>query len=139
MPRIATLLCALLATAPSASLAAGPAPAEIDRLIDRDYAFLDGLYRHLHTHPELSLHEQETAARIASELKAAGFKVNTGVGGHGVVAVLQRGKGPTVMWRSDLDALPVREETGLPYASTVMATDDAGRQVGEIKWPSGNT
>ncbi|HEV8699874.1 MAG TPA: amidohydrolase [Candidatus Polarisedimenticolia bacterium] len=129
MPRIATLLCALLATAPAASLAAGPAPAELDRLIDRDYAFLDGLYRHLHTHPELSLHEQETAARIASELKAAGFMVTPGVGGHGVVAVLQRGAGPTVMWRSDLDALPVREETGLPYASTVMATDDSGRPV----------
>src|SRR5207247_5737530 len=79
--------------------------------------------------PELSLHEQETAARIASELKAAGFEVSTGVGGNGVVAVLRNGKGPTVMWRSDLDALPVKEETGLPYASAVTTTDDTGRQV----------
>jgi hippurate hydrolase len=127
-PRIAALLCALLA-APVFSLAAGPPGDELDRLIDKDYALLDGLYRHLHSHPELSLHEQETARRIASELKAAGFQVTTGVGGQGVVAVLRHGPGPTVMWRSDLDALPVKEETGLPYASSVMTTDDGGRQV----------
>jgi hippurate hydrolase len=114
--------------------AARPAPADaagtdLDRIVQKEYASLDALYRDLHSHPELSLHEQETARRIASELKAAGFEVTTGVGGSGFVAVLRNGKGPTVMWRSDLDALPVKEETGLPYASTVTTTDDAGRQV----------
>ena len=109
--------------------AAGVSAQAVDPFIDREYASLESLYRDLHTHPELSLHEQETARRIASELKAAGFDVSTGVGGNGVVAVLRNGKGPTVMWRSDLDALPVKEETGLSYASAVTATDDSGRQV----------
>jgi amidohydrolase len=123
----AILLVAL--AAPQHSAAADVSASDLDRIIDKEYASLDSLYRDLHAHPELSLHEQETARRVASELKAAGFEVTTGVGGNGVVAVLRGGKGPTVMWRSDLDALPVKEETGLPYASTLSATDDAGRQV----------
>jgi amidohydrolase len=124
------LLVALLAAAvwpAAAGATAGVAAPVLDPIIDSEYASLDALYKELHTHPELSLHEQETARRIASELKAAGFDVSTGVGG--VVAVLRNGKGPTVMWRSDLDALPIKEETGLPYASAVTATDDSGRQV----------
>jgi len=129
MTRTAALLCALLFAAPATGRAAGAAPADLDRVSDREYASLDELYRHFHAHPELSLHEQETARRLASELKAAGFEVTTGVGGNGVVAVLRRGAGPTVMWRSDLDALPVKEETGLPYASSAVAADDSGRQV----------
>ena len=105
------------------------APAEIDRAADAQAASLETLYRHLHAHPELSLQEKETARRLAEELKSAGFEVTTGVGGHGVVAVLRHGAGPTVLWRSDLDALPVREETGLPYASAVRAVDPSGREV----------
>jgi len=130
--RRAPFLPALLASAFVSIVpvhAAGVSAPAVDPFIDREYASLDSLYRDLHTHPELSLHEQETARRIASELKASGFDVSTGVGGNGVVAVLRNGKGPTVMWRSDLDALPVKEETGLPYASAVTATDDSGRQV----------
>jgi len=123
----AFLLLALVA--PRHSAAADVSASDLDRIIEKDYASLDSLYRDLHARPELSLHEQETARRVASELKAAGFEVTTGVGGNGVVAVLRGGQGPTVMWRSDLDALPVKEETGLPYASTVSATDDAGRRV----------
>jgi len=118
-----------LLTAPGRDPAAEVGARDLDRIIAAQYADLDSLYRDLHAHPELSLHEQETAKRIASELKAAGFAVTSGVGGNGVVAVLRNGEGPTVMWRSDLDALPVKEETGLPYASDVRANDDSGRLV----------
>ncbi len=87
------------------------------------------LYTHLHTHPELSFHEADTAATLASELEALGFAVTTQVGGHGLVGVLENGEGPTVLLRTDLDALPVKEQTGKAYASTVTATDDAGNTV----------
>src|SRR5262249_20679873 len=72
---------------------------------------LENLYKHLHSHPELSLHERETAARMAKELSALGFEVTTGVGGTGVVGLLKNGPGPTVLVRTDLDALPVTERT----------------------------
>lgn len=97
--------------------------------VNREYPALLELYKHLHTNPELSFHEEKTAARVADELKRAGYEVTTGVGGHGVVAVLKNGSGPTVLVRSDLDGLPVKEQTGLPYASTVTTKDDAGREV----------
>lgn len=88
------------------------------------------LYRHLHKHPELSYHEKETAEKLASHLTDLGFDVTTDVGGHGLVGVLQNGEGPTILMRTDLDALPVVEDTGLPYASTVKTSDDAGTEVG---------
>jgi len=84
-----------------------------------EYLDLESLYRDLHARPELSGQEKETAARMAGELRRAGLDVHTGIGGHGVVGVLANGPGPAVMIRSDLDALPVEEKTGLPYASTV--------------------
>ncbi|MFE5790896.1 amidohydrolase [Rhodococcus erythropolis] len=79
---------------------------------------LDELYRDLHSHPELSFEEIRTAAIAAAELRAAGFDVLEGIGTTGVVGVLRNGNGPTVLLRADMDALPVLEETGLPYAST---------------------
>jgi hippurate hydrolase len=88
------------------------------------------LYQHFHAHPELSLEERETAARLAEELRAVGAEVTSGVGGHGVVAVLQHNAGPTVLVRTDLDALPVSETTGLPYASQVKVRTDDGVDVG---------
>lgn len=88
------------------------------------------LYFHFHRHPELSFQEKETSARIASEWKAAGYEVTSNVGGYGVVAVLRNGDGPTVMLRTDLDALPVREETGLEYASKVTVSNEDGSQTG---------
>ena len=81
------------------------------------------LYRHLHSHPELSFDECETAKRLAQELSATGAEVTTSVGGHGVVAVMRNGNGPTVMVRTDMDALPIKEDTGLPYASKVTVKD----------------
>jgi amidohydrolase len=91
---------------------------------------LVNLYKHFHTHPELSSHEVETSKRIAEELRKAGAEVTTGVGKLGVVGVLKNGAGPVVLVRTDMDALPVVEDTGLPYASVVKTRDAAGRDVG---------
>jgi amidohydrolase len=90
---------------------------------------LETLYRDVHAHPELSLQERRTAGVAAARLRDAGWEVTEGVGGTGVVGLLRNGDGPTVMLRADMDALPVREQTGLPYASTVTATDPSGREV----------
>src|SRR5437763_13034916 len=87
------------------------------------------LYRDLHRHPELSHQEQRTAGLVADRLRSAGFDVHERVGGTGVVGVLRNGEGQTVLLRADMDALPVREATGLPYASEVTATDADGEQV----------
>ncbi len=90
---------------------------------------METLYIDLHSHPELSFHEQRTAATLADRLRQLGFDVTTGVGKVGVVGVLKNGTGPTVMLRTELDALPVKEQTGLPYASQVTTHNDAGVEV----------
>ncbi len=102
---------------------------QVEPWIDAELPGLVQLYQHLHSHPELSYHEQQTAERFASELQSEDIEVTTGVGGHGVVGMIRNGAGKLLMLRCDLDALPVREETGLPYASRVTATDDEGAQV----------
>jgi amidohydrolase len=91
---------------------------------------LIALYTHFHTHPELSRQEVETSKRVAEELKKAGAEVTTGVGKLGVVGLMKNGDGPVVLVRTDMDALPVVEETGLPYASKVKTRDSSGREVG---------
>ena len=101
-----------------------------DPWIDAKLGGLVDLYQHLHAHPELSFHEVETSRRVADEFRRAGAEVTTGVGKTGVVGVLRNGEGPTVLVRTDMDALPVTEATGLPYASKVRVADDAGRDVG---------
>jgi hippurate hydrolase len=90
---------------------------------------LEALYKDVHSHPELSMQEKRTAGVAADHLRAAGFEVTTGVGVTGVVGVLRNGDGPTVMLRADMDALPVEEATGLPYASKMTATDREGKVV----------
>jgi hippurate hydrolase len=104
--------------------------AAVDQLVERNLHDLLSYYKDLHSHPELSLQEKESARKIAEHLKAAGYDVTTNVGGHGVVAMLANGPGPTVLIRADMDALPVVEETGLPYHSTVTATGSDGQTVG---------
>src|SRR5512142_552675 len=84
---------------------------------------LESVYKDLHSHPELSMHEERTARIAAERLRAAGYEVTTGVGKTGVVGLLRNGDGPTVMLRADMDALPVQEATGLTYASSATATD----------------
>ncbi|MFB7596567.1 amidohydrolase [Streptomyces sp. NPDC056160] len=94
-----------------------------------DLPALAGLYRDLHAHPELAFCEHRTAQIVAERLGACGYETATGVGGTGVVGVLRNGAGPTVALRADMDALPVEERTGLPYASSARATDGNGNAV----------
>jgi amidohydrolase len=89
---------------------------------------LESVYKDIHSHPELSMQENRTAGIAADRLRAAGYEVTTGVGKTGVVGVLRNGDGPTIMLRADMDALPVREATGLPYASSVTG-DENGKSV----------
>ncbi len=119
------LAAALSAAAPAPSRAAASALAPLDAL----WPDLDALYQDLHRTPELSGQEERTAAKMAARLRAAGYEVTERVGGHGVVGVLRNGKGPTLLVRTDLDALPVEERTGLPYASTATARGADGRTV----------
>ena len=95
-----------------------PVLKNLDRLIPD----LEALYKDIHAHPELSMQETRTAGLAADRLRAAGYEVTTGVGRTGVVGLLRNGDGPTVMLRADMDALPVREASGVDYASTVTAT-----------------
>jgi len=106
-------------------------------LADAELPSLLGIYRDLHSHPELSGYEERTAASVAKELRAAGCQVTEHLGkyensklkGYGVVGVMKNGDGPTVLVRTDMDALPVEEDTGLPYASKVVAKNDEGKDV----------
>ncbi len=97
--------------------------------LDAIYPALDSLYIDLHKNPELSLQEEQTAGKMAKQLRDAGYTVTEKVGGWGVVGVLKNGTGPTVMIRTDMDALPVKEQTKLPYASTATARDGGGNTV----------
>ncbi|GGX61936.1 peptidase [Litorimonas cladophorae] len=95
--------------------------------IAADYnANLESLFTHFHQNPELSFLESKTATRLASEIKAFGYDVTEGVGGTGIVAVMKNGAGPTVMIRADMDGLPVKEDSGLSYASTALQIDRDG-------------
>jgi amidohydrolase len=104
--------------------------AKVGALIESELKSLDTLYKHLHSYPELSYEEEKTAARLAKELKTLGFEVTEKIGGHGVVAILKNGDGPTVLIRTDMDALPIVEKTGLDYASKLRTRDKEGNDVG---------
>jgi hippurate hydrolase len=123
------LLAAIIVIGTTAGLAGQTAAPPALAPLDSIYPDLDKLYIDLHQTPELSLHEEKTAAKLAARLKALGYEVTTGVGGTGVVAILKNGKGPTVLVRADMDALPVEERTGLAYASKVTTKDDSGATV----------
>lgn len=112
-----------LMLAPLMALAAWPAPVAADaglkQAVKADYdTYLSPLFLHFHKNPELSYVETETAKRMAAELRKAGAEVTTGVGGTGVVGIMRNGTGPTILLRADMDGLPVKEDSGLPYAST---------------------
>ena len=106
-------------------------------LADAELPSLLEIYKDVHTHPELSGHEERTSTIIAQELRATGCQVtehlgkyeNSSLKGYGVVGVMKNGEGPTVLVRTDMDALPVEEQTGLPYASNVVAKNDEGKDV----------
>ncbi len=109
----------------------------LDALVERELPKLNETYRYLHMNPEISYQEEKTSAFLAKELRELGFEVTERFGTYrdqgrtcyGVVAVLKNGSGPTVLVRTDMDALPVEEKTGLPYASTVKTRNDAGQEV----------
>ena len=124
-----------------AALAALPAaaqgPSDLAQSVDRQLPSLTETYKHLHRSPELSHHEEKTSAFLAAELRKLGYTVTEHVGkyadgsqAYGIVAVLQNGSGPRLLIRSDMDALPVEEKTGLDYASTVRSTNAQGQDVG---------
>jgi hippurate hydrolase len=132
-----------LAFAPLIALAASPLAAapkqhavdsadarRIDAWVEAERNGLVEIYRDLHAHPELSLEEAATAERVSTVLEAAGYSVETGIGGHGVIGILRNGAGPTLLIRGDMDALPVTEATGLPYASSVQTKNAEGAVVG---------
>jgi hippurate hydrolase len=114
----------LLLLVPAAQ-AQAPGSKEVNAAYPDAHAF----YLDLHENPELSSHETQTAAKLAARLRAFGYEVTEHVGGTGIVAILKNGAGPTVLLRTELDALPVEEKTGLPYASKVHTKDDAGHDV----------
>ena len=124
----------LLSALPAVSLFAQQTP---QSLADAELPSLLAIYKDIHAHPELSMHEERSAAIVAKELKAAGYQVTERVGKYdkasvtcfGVVGVMKNGAGPIVLVRTDVDALPVHEETGLPYASTVTTKNDEGKEV----------
>lgn len=129
IPRIVLLLLILSAHASAQSA--------VEPLVEQNIAALLETYRYLHSHPELSYFEKETAALVAKELRALGFDVTENVGNYnvpgrtsyGVVAVMRNGAGPTVLVRTDLDALPVEENTGAAYASNLRTKDETGVEV----------
>jgi amidohydrolase len=119
------------------SLSIAVAGADLQPLVDQQVPSLLAVYKDLHAHPELSHHEEKTSAFVADELRQAGYTVTGHVGKYadgtaafGIVGVLKNGPGPVVLVRTELDALPVEEKTGLPYASKVRGTNAAGQDVG---------
>jgi len=123
MAKQALFFLALLAATGFAQSPVGP------KEVDSVYPAAHELYIDIHQHPELSSHETQTATKLAARLRDFGYEVTEHVGGTGIVAILKNGAGPTVMLRTELDALPVEEKTGLSYASKVHTKDDAGRDV----------
>src|SRR5262245_54274543 len=122
-------LCSSVPGAEPNSELAGRSEAVKARIVS-EFDGLEKLYKHLHTHPELSYQEAATGAKLAQEMKELGFEVTSKIGGHGLVCIYKNGDGPTVLVRTDTDALPVTEKTGRDYASRVIARDKSGQPVG---------
>src|SRR3990172_113151 len=139
--RLTALCCAVLLALPLAAQQKAAETtsvnAKLDDLVTKELDSLVGIYKHLHQNPELSAQEKETATLVARDLPQLGFEVTENFGtydngqkAYGVVAVLRNGAGPTVLVRTDMDALPVEERTGLPYASRVRVKNPDGAEVG---------
>src|ERR1700704_3804542 len=122
---VVALLLVFAVSGAGQTAAVTPTIAEVDAI----YPAIESFYIDLHRNPELAFQEVRTAGKLAEFTKALGYEVTTGVGKTGVVAMLKNGPGPTVMLRTELDALPVEEKTGLAYASKVRTKDDSGRDV----------
>src|SRR6202022_3955708 len=114
---VSAALCAATLLPVHAEMGVISLKAAIEASVEGDYPKLDALYKHIHAHPELAFEEVKTAARLAAEMRALGFEVTEKVGKTGLVAIYKNGDGPTIMVRTELDALPMEEKTGLAYAS----------------------
>ena len=125
------IIAALLSATVNIGLAAASSPEQLRNLVasrlEAEYPSLEGIYQNLHAHPELSFMEEKTAALVAGELRKLGFAVTEKFGKTGVVGVLTNGPGPTVLVRADMDGLPVKESSGVPYASTDVVKDRSGK------------
>ncbi len=128
MKNIISLFILLLVN--SALSAQNSLDTQVQNFVNQQYATLDTLYKYLHQHPELSSQEEQTARLIADELSSLGFEVQEKLGMHNLAGVLRNGEGPTLLIRTDMDALPLEEKTGVPYASTATGTNAAGETVG---------
>ena len=124
--RIILIFITLLLNFSGLNAQSGDLKGLINQQIELNYSKYEELYKHLHQHPELSFQEYETSKRMQQELEAIGFEVTTGVGGNSLVGIFRNGDGPTIMLRTDMDALPIEEKTGLPYASVVKAVNTSG-------------
>jgi hippurate hydrolase len=132
---VAVLLTLLTSQSASAEPVALPTEQRVDAEVNASYPALLAIYRDLHQHPELAFQETKTASRLAREMRRIGFTVTEKVGRTGVVALFENGPGPTIMVRTELDALPLEEKTGLPYASTVKtAMHGCGHDVHMTSW-----
>jgi hypothetical protein len=120
-PSLTLLNCLLLAGVASGAAQAAPLPAPFADQLNANYPAVASLYQELHSNPELGFAEHKTAANLAKRAKALGFDVTTGVGGTGVVAILKNGPGPTVMLRTELDALPVLEKPAWPLPARSLS------------------
>jgi amidohydrolase len=114
---VSVALCAPLASPAYAELDVAKLKSTIEASVENEYPKLDELYKDIHAHPEIAFQEVKTAAKLAAEMRAIGFEVTENVGKTGLVAIYKNGDGPTIMVRTELDALPMEEKTGLPYAS----------------------
>lgn len=101
---------------------------QVIQSVDKDSERLKSIFKDFHQHPELGMMETRTAGIVAKELKALGYEVETGIGKTGVVGIMRNGDGPVVLYRGEMDALPVKETTGVPYASTAVATQPDGSE-----------
>lgn len=129
--------CGVSTAVMAASMATAGAGQAVPALVDKQLPGLLVIYEGIHSAPELSHHEERTSALLGEELRKVGYTVTERVGrypdgsqAYGVVGILKNGAGPTLLVRTDLDALPVTEKTGLPYASSVRAKNPAGQDVG---------
>jgi hippurate hydrolase len=131
MPRFVIAIVLLLAPVPSFAADGGATPQVLEQVrqnVEKQYPSLESFYTTLHREPELSLAEEKTSRRLAEQLRSAGFEVTERVGGFGVVGVLRNGPGKTLLVRTDLDALPVKEQTGAAYSSTARGVNAAGME-----------
>src|SRR4030088_3379035 len=110
-------LCAVTILPARAEIDVNSLKAAIETSVEADYPKLDALYKDIHTHPEIAFQEEKTAAKLAAEMRALGFELTEHVGKTGLVAIYKNSDGPTIMVRTELDALPMEEKTGLAYAS----------------------